>query len=209
MILDAAARKAALLWRCLAQVPDEPGFYIDVGATDPDIDSATRICYDHGWRGITLAPSPACFARRRQERPRDVTIEAGPTLTEVCARYAPEQIHVLTITVAAREGAVLRGMDFTRFRPWVLVVEAAEPDRPDAPTCDDWEPLVRDAGYELVHRDVPNRFYVAREHPELIASFALPADDHVRARELRRIARLEAHLLGTADPGERGRAASG
>jgi FkbM family methyltransferase len=238
MISYAQAREDVLLWRCLTHVSHDVGFYIDVGANDPEIDSVTKIWYDYGWRGINLEPSPAWFERLQRERPRDINIQAAVTdtpghvtfhdidghqlgtvveafadrhaaagmiknsytveavtLTDICERFAPAQIHFLKVDVEGHEGAVLRGMDFTRFRPWVLVIEATEPNRLDVPTHAEWDQLVCGAGYTFAHTDVLNRYYVAHEHPELLGAFALPADDYVRAHELRRIAALEAELL--------------
>ena len=35
----------------------EPGFYVDVGATDPRRHSNTKTFYDRGWRGLNLEPN--------------------------------------------------------------------------------------------------------------------------------------------------------
>jgi len=53
------------------------GFYIDVGAGDPDALSVTRFFYDLGWRGINIDPNPVRAEALRQVRPRDVTVAAG------------------------------------------------------------------------------------------------------------------------------------
>jgi FkbM family methyltransferase len=53
----------------------ETGFYIDVGAHDPDIDSVTRAFYERGWHGINIEPLPKMAARLRERRPRDITLE--------------------------------------------------------------------------------------------------------------------------------------
>lgn len=58
-----------LLLRALADV--EVGFYIDVGACDPVMDSVTKAFYDRGWCGLNLEPNPAFLHRLRQDRPRD------------------------------------------------------------------------------------------------------------------------------------------
>lgn len=55
----------------------ERGFYVDVGAASPDVDSVTKLFYDAGWSGINIEPNPALAAALRQERPRDVTLEVG------------------------------------------------------------------------------------------------------------------------------------
>jgi FkbM family methyltransferase len=103
------------------------------------------------------------------------------TLTQICEQYVTGDIHFLKIDVEGHEGAVLRGMDFNRFRPWILVIEATEPNNLSAPTYEEWDDGVRDAGYEFVHTDVLNRYYVAREHPSLIPYFAVAADDYCYA----------------------------
>lgn len=52
----------------------EAGFYVDVGAWEPDIDSVTRALYDAGWHGINIEPGPV-FQRLAQRRPRDINLQ--------------------------------------------------------------------------------------------------------------------------------------
>jgi FkbM family methyltransferase len=59
------------LWRVLRTVDN--GFYVDVGAADPDVDSVTRLFYERGWSGVNIEPSP-CFAALEEARPRDVNL---------------------------------------------------------------------------------------------------------------------------------------
>lgn len=47
------------------------GFYVDLGAFHPTVDSVTRHFYDHGWHGINIEPHPKFFAALQRERPRD------------------------------------------------------------------------------------------------------------------------------------------
>ena len=61
-----------LLWRALRQVGR--GFYIDVGAAHPDINSVTRAFYDRGWSGINIEPVAAYAQRLEMARPQDVTL---------------------------------------------------------------------------------------------------------------------------------------
>jgi FkbM family methyltransferase len=63
------------LWRILRD--REPGFYVDVGAMDPDEDSVTKVLYGFGWRGIDVEPDPTYAARLREDRPEDQVIEAA------------------------------------------------------------------------------------------------------------------------------------
>ncbi len=64
-----------MLWRALKDVRE--GFYIDVGAADPDEGSVTRAFYDRGWHGINLEPEPGYAAALREKRPRDVNLEVA------------------------------------------------------------------------------------------------------------------------------------
>jgi len=61
-----------LLWRALGRIQN--GFYIDVGANDPEENSVTRIFYDAGWRGINIEPMPSYHEVFLRERPRDINL---------------------------------------------------------------------------------------------------------------------------------------
>ncbi|WP_018231901.1 FkbM family methyltransferase [Thioalkalivibrio thiocyanodenitrificans] len=62
-----------MLWRALKHV--ESGFYIDVGANDPEIDSVTKAFYDRGWQGINIEPVAQWFQRLEEQRPRDINLQ--------------------------------------------------------------------------------------------------------------------------------------
>ena len=50
------------------------GFYIDVGANDPTLESVTKAFYERGWSGINIEPSPKYYARLCAERARDINL---------------------------------------------------------------------------------------------------------------------------------------
>ena len=50
------------------------GFYIDVGAWEPILDSVTKHFYDKGWHGINIEPVSAYHAKLQQQRDRDVNL---------------------------------------------------------------------------------------------------------------------------------------
>jgi FkbM family methyltransferase len=58
------------------------GFYVDVGAHDPTLNSVTRHFYDLGWRGINIEPAGEPFQKLVQARPRDVNLNLGVAETE-------------------------------------------------------------------------------------------------------------------------------
>lgn len=64
-----------MLWRSLGNIPN--GFYIDIGAQDPIVDSVSKAFYENGWCGINIEPTPNYANLLRQERPNDVVIQAA------------------------------------------------------------------------------------------------------------------------------------
>jgi len=61
-----------MLKRALADVGR--GFYVDLGAADPDEYSVTKAFYDLGWRGINVEPMQMPFERLVAARSRDVNL---------------------------------------------------------------------------------------------------------------------------------------
>jgi FkbM family methyltransferase len=55
--------------------PGATGFYVDIGANDPDIDNVTRHFYERGWSGINVEPLAANSVELRKKRPRDINLE--------------------------------------------------------------------------------------------------------------------------------------
>lgn len=51
------------------------GYYVDIGACDPDTDSVTRWFYESGWRGINVDPDPQYHARLVERRPEDTNLQ--------------------------------------------------------------------------------------------------------------------------------------
>jgi FkbM family methyltransferase len=94
------------------------------------------------------------------------------TLASICLEHVRGEVQFLKIDVEGFEGEVLRGMDFARWRPWVLVIEATLPNSRET-NHETWEPLVTSQRYGFVWFDGLNRYYVAEEHPELRAAFGI------------------------------------
>ena len=53
------------------------GFYVDIGANDPIVDSVTKRFYDSGWRGINIEPQKKFFDLLNLERPEDTNLCIG------------------------------------------------------------------------------------------------------------------------------------
>ncbi len=53
------------------------GFYVDVGASHPVVDSVTKYFYDRGWSGLNLEPIKHHYEALQKQRPRDITVNVG------------------------------------------------------------------------------------------------------------------------------------
>jgi FkbM family methyltransferase len=53
------------------------GFYVDVGAWDPNIHSVTKYFYKCGWHGVNIEPLRSKFELLQRERPRDVSLNVA------------------------------------------------------------------------------------------------------------------------------------
>lgn len=123
-----------------------------------------------------LSTAVASYARRHEaERGYAVQRIEVPVLTlaSALASLAGRDVHWLKIDVEGFELQVLQGWDSEVLRPWVMVVEATEPNSPAADFAS-WEPILVAARYRFVYFDGLNRFYVAAEHAELADAFSRP-----------------------------------
>lgn len=194
------------------------GFYVDVGAGDPVVDSLTKHFYERGWRGIDVEPDRQLAHRLRMDRPRDVVLEAvcsdrvgqvelfetghadgwstveqstaeavqrllgvsmvgravpATTLARLCEEHVTGEIDFLKIDVEGHEESVIRGADWRRWRPRVLIVEATLPHTPK-PSHEHWEELLVAEEYLPAAFDGVNRFYVRAEDEALVAVLEPP-----------------------------------
>jgi FkbM family methyltransferase len=188
------------------------GFYVDVGANHPVLDSVTKLFYDQGWHGINVEPLPALHSELRKQRPRDLNLNLGVAkragtmvfheipsaeglstfnqdlsnyyasegrdviarevevvpLQEIVDLHVDSPVDFLKVDVEGFEAEVLTSVDWSRFRPRVVVVEATNPEQ--------WSTILLDAGYVMVQYDGINNFYVTDEEVESTgARLAVPA----------------------------------
>lgn len=97
------------------------------------------------------------------------------TLDQLWEEHVPEgqDVHFLKIDVEGFEGRVIRGNDWRRHRPWIVVVEATAPMSQDE-SYSTWEPLLLENDYVMAYADGLNRFFVADEHDELRQALRYP-----------------------------------
>jgi FkbM family methyltransferase len=148
--------------------------------------------YDDRTGGLgTLVEEIASSHRDNHQLSMEPLTVKAITLTEICEKYAPANIHFLKIDVEGAEGAVLSSMDFGRFRPWVLCVESHFPLRTDQQTHEEWDQFVLGSGYQFVFTDRINRYYLANERADRAINFTIPIDQFMYARDYRKFRELE------------------
>lgn len=139
----------------------------------------------HAIQGTGLSTFDGSLAREHNAAgwPVSRVIVTTRTLASVCEQYAPSAIHFLKVDVEGAEQRVLAGADFTRFRPWIVLVEATRPGTEVANHAG-WEPILLQANYRFAWFDGLNRFYIAEEKVEALSPcFASPLgvfDDYTR-----------------------------
>lgn len=218
-----------MLWRALKHVG--VGFYVDVGAWSPNIDSVTRAFYEAGWHGVNVEPNPEFFEQLERDRSRDTNLRVAvgdhegavtinfvsnpglstandafaelhakdgwavrreevalTTLAAIWEKHVPpgHAVHFLKIDVEGLEEAVVRGNDWGRNRPWVLLIEATLP-MSQVESFDGWEPILLANKYAFAYADGLNRYYVADEHADLLTTFKYPPnvfDDFLLATQV-------------------------
>ena len=95
------------------------------------------------------------------------------TLDEICIKHNVGEIHFLKIDVEGAEKDVLDSCAFTKYRPWIVVVEATKP-LSQVDVSVNWEYILFDHEYFCAYFDGLNKYYVAKEHSELLSEFNTP-----------------------------------
>lgn len=110
------------------------------------------------------------------------------TLADICEEHVERTIDFLSVDVEGHELEVLRGADWSRWRPRVVLVEATRPrtttdsSGTTPPTHELWEPVLLEAGYIFATFDGLNRYYVRSEDERLVPGLRVPVnvtDDYV------------------------------
>ena len=156
----------------------------------------------HDFIGTGLSTTDSAVADIHRKADRDAKTMEVPlrTLRSILADYPLPEVHFFKVDVEGGEEAVLRGVDFHAFRPWIVLLEATKPlsnERCDGPM----QAVLEAAGYNFVFFDGINSFFVARERAELLGHFDRPVNPldgymhHSAVASAARIASLEAEVL--------------
>lgn len=128
--------------------------------------------------------SKAAMYQQRGYAIREINIETI-TLEALFDLRPLSDVHFLRINAVGSEEKVIRGGNWEKHRPWVILISSS------ISNCiqtdhQGWEPILTGHGYHFVWFDGINRFYVAEEHAELDRAFDIPInifDQYVSDKE--------------------------
>ncbi len=167
--VEPMAREAALLRELR---PDDQTIESALGATDGTV-TLFEAPLDN--RGATTAAEEVAElykAAGSEFRPFEAPMI---TLSSLLSQLDPGEFHLVKIDVEGMEAEVLAGADLATHRPWVLVIEATEPNS-TVGTAHLWEATVLNSGYVFVLFDGLNRFYVREDLPDIQQLLSTPAN---------------------------------
>lgn len=182
-----------------------PGFFVDVGANEPQKESQTWHLEQVGWTGVLIEPQPDLAEELRRQRKGQVfavacsrpehagrsmrlhvagafsSFSANLAVTGVRAEraidvpvrtlddvleeaQAPAPLDFLSVDVEGHEIEVLRGFDFGKWRPRLVLLEDHVVDLGK-------HRFMQSAGYRLVRRTGLNGWYVPKERATALGAF--------------------------------------
>ena len=186
-------------------VEPDPTLFPELIADRPrDTNLSVAVGAEHGELIFNVSSHPGLstldegVARRHAAESINMTktTVAVITLAELIDEHLPTgDIHFLKIDTEGNELDVIRGGDWVRHRPWIVVVETAGQQIPgeqrDASELTITDECISEAlterGYLSAYSDGLNQFFVANEHSELIQRIAIPPnvfDRFVRLSEM-------------------------
>jgi len=149
----------------------ETGFYVDVGANDPDKSSVTKYFYLAGWRGINIEPIPELVEKLNTSRPADtnkgVAISDRPgELTFYKGLGTASGLSTLSPEIAASHRA--KGFEFTTIKiPVTTLTAVLDEHAKDKP-----EITFLNVDVEGFEKQVLSSIDFTRYHPRVIMAEA-------------------------------------
>lgn len=113
------------------------------------------------------------------------------SLDHICEENNVREVHFLKIDVEGAEKDVLESFSFQKVRPWIAIIEATKPNTA-IDVSHKWEHILLEHQYSFAYFDGINKFYVAKEHHDLLSSFGYPPnafDDFISINQFQAEAR--------------------
>jgi FkbM family methyltransferase len=148
--------------------PRDINLAIAAGETEGELE-----LWDFGIRG--WGSMDHAVVSKHKESGREGVAHVVPVLTleKICETYVDGDIHFLKIDVEGFELSVIKGMNFNKFRPWIVVIEVTTPNSKEE-NDEGWAEILLKANYSPVYADGVNRFYLADERSCLSGAFKYP-----------------------------------
>lgn len=126
------------------------------------------------------------------------------TGNKLFSEYVTESVDFMKIDVEGAEDEIINSINFLRYRPKVLVIEATIPNTvfpgwhnfKSIFNFEKWEKVLLSSGYLFAYFDGLNRFYVSEENKSFLECFQVGLclwDDFSIHPQVKRIAELEWH----------------
>ena len=184
----------ALYQALVEQSPRDRSYGIALG----EAEGQERYYEVHGTGLSTLDPDEAARCKAHGWTVTEHIIETR-TLCSLLDQAAPERFDLLKVDVEGWEERVIRGNDWSRYRPSVILVEATLPERPIR-RSNGIAAFLSTHGYRQAYFDGLNEFYVRDDFHGADDAFSLPPNvfdrfESYRLKEIpAHVERLEAHL---------------
>lgn len=124
-----------------------------------------------GWS--TSNPNQMVKIKKDPELSHKTIYREQKSLNQIIKESNFQTFHFLKIDVEGSEGEVLKGIDLSIHRPWVILLESTEPGS-QVEAHFFWEDSLLSNHYSFVYFDGVNRFYLANEHQDLLNKFKSP-----------------------------------
>ncbi|HZO47502.1 MAG TPA: FkbM family methyltransferase [Xanthobacteraceae bacterium] len=145
------------------------------------------------------------LAREQGKEMQEIKVPVR-SLGSIFAEYVKDRdVDVISIDAEGAEAAILRGAQLDKFRPKLIIIEAMEANvQIDA--SEEASKILEQNGYVLAYEDGLNKFFVAKEHAEIIAALRYPpnifdnyitlSEFNMRRKSRRRLRFLQFALAG-------------
>lgn len=185
-----------LIWEFFDRKRD--GFFVEVGANEPQFGSQTWLLEQNGWQGVLVEPQAALCERLRRDRKNSKVFQVAcsspdkegealllvgthsglstlerqtdshgaqfvgtervklSTLDKVLSEAGATRIDFLSLDVEGHEIEVMRGFNFSKYRPSLILIE-------DGVRKLDKHRFLKRAGYKLVKRTTLNNWYIPED----------------------------------------------
>lgn len=111
----------------------------------------------------------------KQELPIKKKSQPAINLAKLWEKYVPfgQEVHFLKVGVEENKLSVLKGNDWSKYQPWIVIVESIDPLTRQENYLE-WESILLSANYTFAYADGLNRFYIAPTHLNLLQHFKYP-----------------------------------